>query len=187
MAAMDEAGQDASGTAGALHTGKPMEVVVSVNRISLEVTPQQRQAAADAIAQVRAALPGLAKLQPGERRELHGFGAANEVFARATIRALQAHPHLVPPNMDLAGAQADLDALDAVRPLLEAVRLLAAELGDTVALLGHDAVDFAYDGYQLLKVSGNSDNALDTLRRDIGAQFRRRRQGKPQLEAPAAG
>ena len=103
---MDDAGQDASGDAGALHTGKPMEVVVSVNRISLEVTPQQRQAAADAIAQVRAALPALARLQPGERRELHGFGAANEVFARATVRALQAHPQLVPANMDLTGAQA---------------------------------------------------------------------------------
>lgn len=158
---------------------------MSVNRISFSITPEQRQAAADAVAQLRAALPPLARLEPGEKRELHGFGAANEVFARATVRALQAHPQLVPPNLDLGGAQADLDALDALRPLLEAVRLLEAELEDTFALLGHDAVDFAYDGYQLLKVSGNSDNALDALRRDIGAQFRRRRQGKSRLEAPA--
>lgn len=158
---------------------------MSVNRISFALTPEQRQAAAEAVTLLRGALPPLAKLQPGEKRELHGFGAKNEVFARAAIRALQAHPQLVPANMDLAGAQADLDALDALRPLLEAVRLLQSELEDTVALLGHDAMDFAYDGYQLLKVSGGSDGALDQLRRDIGSQFLKRRRGTPAEPAVA--
>ena len=158
---------------------------MSINRITLVITPEQRQAASAGVAQVKAALPPLAKLQPGELRELHGFGAKNEVFARGIVRALQAHPQIVPANLDVAGAQADLDALDALRPLLEAVRLLHAELEDTVALLGHDVMDFAYDGYQLLKVSGGSDKALDDMRRDIGAQFSRTRRRTPATPEPA--
>jgi hypothetical protein len=163
-----------------------LEVVVSVNRISLVVTSQQRQSALDGLGQVRAALPGLGKLRPGERRELHGFGAKNEVFARGILRALQANPQVVPTSLDVAGAQADLDALDILRPLLEAVDLLQAELEDTVALLGHDAMDFAYDGYQLLKVSGGSDNSLDDMRRGLGSQFRRTRQAATPEPVPAA-
>lgn len=160
---------------------------MSVNRITLVITPEQRQAAATAMAQVKSALPALAKLQPGELRELHGFGAKNEVFGRGILRALQAHPHIVPATLDVAGAQADLDALDALRPLLEAVRLLHAELEDTVALLGHDLMDFAYDGYQQLKLAGSGDKGLDEMRRDIGAQFNRRRRPALTPEPVPAG
>ena len=148
---------------------------MSVNRITYVITPEQRQAATAGLAQARAALPPMAKLQPGELRELHGFGAKNEVFSRNVLRALQAYPHIVPATLDVPGAQADLDALDALRPLLEAVRLLHAELEDTVALLGHDVMDFAYDGYQQLKLAGSADSGLDDMRRDIAAQFNRRR------------
>ncbi|WP_119717923.1 hypothetical protein [Cognatilysobacter tabacisoli] len=158
---------------------------MSVNRITYVITPEQRQAATAGLAQARAALPPMAKLQPGELRELHGFGAKNEVFSRNVLRALQAYPHIVPATLDVPGAQADLDALDALRPLLEAVRLLHAELEDTVALLGHDVMDFAYDGYQQLKLAGSADDALDTMRRDIGAQFTRSRRRPAATPAPA--
>jgi ABC-type proline/glycine betaine transport system ATPase subunit len=159
---------------------------VSVNRITYVVTPEQRQAAAAGLVQTREALPAMVKLQPGEPRELHGFGPKNEVFARGILRAMQAHPEIVPATLDVPAAQADLDALDALRPLLEAVRLLHAELEGTVALLGHDVMDFAYDGYQQLKLAGSADNALDAMRRDIGAQFTRRRRAEPAPEpAPA--
>ena len=158
---------------------------MSVNRVSLVITPEQREAATSALAQVRSALSALVALESGVRRELHGFGAKNEVFARGTLRALQAHPQVVPPSLDVAGAQADLDAFDTLRPLLEAVTLLQAELEDTVALLGHDVMDFAYDGYQLLKVTGRSDSALDKARRELGSQFGNRRRAAQPEPAPA--
>ncbi|MFC3552251.1 hypothetical protein ACFOLC_14700 [Lysobacter cavernae] len=157
---------------------------MSVNRITLVITPEQRQAAAAGLAQVKSALPSLVVLQPGELRELHNFGAKNEVFGRGTVRALQAHPEIVPATLDVPGAQADLDALDALRPLLEAVRLLHAQLEDTAALLGHDVMDFAYDGYQLLKLTGGSDSSLDEMRRDLGSQFARKRRAAAPVPAP---
>lgn len=158
---------------------------MSENRISLVVTTEQRQAVLAAMAQALAALPGLVALAPGELRELHSFGAGNEVFGRGVLRALQAHPQIVPGNLDVAGTQADLDALDALRPLQEAVALLHSQLDDTVALLGHDVLDFAYDGYQLLKLSGNADNGLDGLRRELGSQFNKHRR-KVAEAAPVA-
>ncbi len=157
---------------------------MSVNRITLVITPEQRQAAAAALAQVKSALPALAMLQPGELRELHSFGAKNEVFGRGVVRALQAHPQIVPGTMDVPGAQMDLDALDALRPLLEAVRLLHAQLEDTAALLGHDVMDFAYDGYQLLKLTGGSDSSLDEMRRNLGSQFARSKRRATSSPAP---
>lgn len=160
---------------------------MSVNRITLVITPEQRQAATAGIAQASSALPLLIKLQPGELRELHHLGAKNEVFGRGVVRALQAHPEIVPATLDVPGAQADLDALDTLRPLLEAVRLLHAELEDTVALLGHDVMDFAYDGYQLLKLSGGANNPLDEMRRELGSQFSRRRRAASTPEPAPAG
>lgn len=159
---------------------------MSANRITLVITAEQLQAAADGIARVRAVFPALPRLEPGELRELHGFGAKNEVFSRGILRALQAHPQIVPSSMDMAGTQADLDALDALRPLLETVRQLHAELEDAAALLGHDVMDFAYAGYQQLKISGGSDSTLDQLRREIGAQFSRPRRRTANAPEPSA-
>ena len=43
------------------------------DRISLSVSQQQKQAALDGVAAVRAAVPGLIALAPGEGRELYHF------------------------------------------------------------------------------------------------------------------
>lgn len=152
---------------------------MSENRISLVVSPEQREAARSALVQLRAALPGLVSVEPGERRSLYPFVQKNEVFGRGILRTLESHPQIVPPSLDVPAARADLDALDALRPLLEEVQRLHAQLEDTVALLGHDVMDVAYDGYQQLKLSGAA-HGLEDLRRDLGAQFSRRRRSQPE-------
>lgn len=154
---------------------------MSSNRISLTVSSEQRQAAVAGLQQVSAALPGLVALEPGELKELHPFVNKRELFGRGVLRALEAHPQIVPPTLNVAGARADLDALDTLRPLLEEVRRLHAYLEGTVALLGHDVVDFAYEGYQQLKLSGASQG-LDELRKEIGTAFARTRRPAPVAE-----
>lgn len=152
---------------------------MSENRIAFVLNPEQREAARAALGQLRAALPGLVSAEPGERRTLYPFVQKNEVFGRGILRALENHPQIVPASLDVAAARADLDALDALRPLLEEVQRLHAQLDDTVALLGHDVMDVAYDGYQQLKLSGAA-HGLEDLRRDLGAQFSRRRRSQPE-------
>jgi len=150
---------------------------VPTNRISLAVSQAQRQAALDGIAQVRAAVPGLIALAPGESRELYHFVNRNELFGRGVVSALETHPQIVPPSLDVPGARADLDALDALRPVLAEVARLHSMLEDTVMLLGHDVMDVAYDGYQQLKLSGAA-HGLDNLRRELGSQFARARRSR---------
>ena len=158
---------------------------MSANRISITVTTEQRQGALDGVAAIRAAVPGLIALNPGEGRELYHFVNRNELFGRGVLSALEAHPQIVPPSLDVAGARADLDALDALRPVLAEVARLHAMLEDTVALLGHDVMDVAYDGYQQLKLSGAA-HGLEDLRRDLGSQFARaRRTRSEEVPEPA--
>ena len=96
-----------------------------------------------------------------------------------------AHPQIVPPSVNVAAAGADLDALDTLVPLLEEVRRLHSMLEDTVALLGHDVMDFAYEGYQLLKLTGDA-HGLEEQRKELGSQFSRRRRAQDAGQLPPA-
>ena len=156
---------------------------MSENRITLTVSHEQRDAALAGIAQAVATLPGLVTVHPSQVRELYHFVNKNELFARGVLRALEAHPRIVPPSLDVANARNDLDALDALRPVLEEVTRLQALLEGTVALLGHDVMDFGYEGYRHLKLSG-AEHGLENLRRELGNQFAKRSRRVVEEEAP---
>lgn len=162
---------------------KHKEMAVSQNLISLVVTEDQLASALAGLLQAEAALPGLISLEPGERKSLLHMGQKTEVFGRGTIRVLAQNPGIVPPSLDLAGAQADLATLDRLRPVLEAVQRLHARVEDTIAALGHDVMDVALDGYGQLKLSGDA-HGLEDLRKDLGARFSRARR-KDAVPQPA--
>jgi hypothetical protein len=166
-----------------VHTRNQQEVVVSENRITLTVTHDQRDTALAGIAQAVAALPGMVTVHPSQVRDLYHFVNKNELFARGVLRTLEAHPRIVPPSLDVAGARGDLDALDALRPVLEEVTRLQALLEGTVTLLGHDVMHFGYEGYRQLKVTG-AEHGLEDLRRDIGHQFSKRSRRAAEEEIP---
>ena len=155
---------------------------MSENRISLVISPEQRQTALAGVAQTSTALPGLVSVDPSELRELHHFVGKNETFARGMCRVLEAHPQILPPTLSVAEAKADIEAVDALRPLLDAVQRLHTQLEHTVALLGHDAMDFAYEGYKQLRMSA-AEHGLEEVRRELGQLFanrgRRRHEGNP--------
>ena len=157
---------------------------MSLNLISLDITAEQQAAALAALTQLEAALPGLLSLEPDERRKLLWMGDKSEVFCRQTIRVLGDNPQIVPPSLDLAGAQADLQTLDRLRPVLERLSRLHSQLDDTTSALGSDIMDVALDGYGQLKLSGAA-HGLDDLRREIGGRFARPSR-KPALSAAAA-
>ncbi|QSX77409.1 hypothetical protein [Agrilutibacter solisilvae] len=147
---------------------------MSQNLISITITQEQQEAALAAIAQLEAALPGLISLGTAERKTLHHMGHKSEVFARGTIRVLSQNPSIVPPSMDIAGAHQDLAAFDRLRPIQEILSRVNAMVASTSAALGHDLMDFAFDGYSQLKVSGAAQG-LEDLRRELGTRFSRRR------------
>ncbi|MGY3264388.1 hypothetical protein [Lysobacter sp. HA35] len=145
---------------------------MSQNLITLEVSYQQLETVRAALDQIEAALPGLISLDPADRRGLMIMGPKSESFARQTLRVLDENPKIVPPSMNVAEAKADLEAHDRLRPILERLQRLTSRVDDTVAALGSDAMDFALEGYGLIKLSGGAQG-LDELRRELGGRFKR--------------
>lgn len=155
---------------------------MSQNVISLTLSEQQLSQASQALDTLEQALASLVSLKVEDRRRLNKMGQKSEVFCRQTLKVLGQNPHIVPSSLDLAGAQADLLALDQLGPLLDRVQRLAERGRDTEMALGSDVMDVALEGYSLLKVSGKQQG-LDGLRAELATRWAKPRRA----EAEPAG
>ncbi len=140
------------------------------NLVSLNFSNEDLAAIDEAIATLKRVFAPLITLQPQQRRELTKMGDKSEVFARQAIGLVASNPQIVPPNLGLAEAQADLAALDALRPRLQQLRTLVERADDTEMALGSDLMAVALDAYGLLKVSGK-DEGLRHARRELSARW----------------
>lgn len=143
------------------------------NLVSLELSDEQLAQAENALSSLEEALSGLVSLKPIERRRLVKMGQKSEAFARQALRVLSQNPQVVPPGLDLAGAQADLVALERLAPLLDRLQQLAERGRDTEMALGSDIMDVALEGYGLLRVSGRQQG-LDGLRQELSSRWAKR-------------
>ena len=148
------------------------------NLISLEVTDPQVAMALDALAQLEGALSGLISLDAETRRRLTKMGQKSEVFCRQALSVLAQNPQIVPSSLNLREAQADLHALERLRPLLDRLQRLAERGQDTEIALGSDIMGVALEGYGLLKVSGKNQG-LDGLRRELSSRWAKSRRDEP--------
>ena len=147
---------------------------MSQNLVSLVLSNEQLAQAEQAVTTLEQALAGLVSLSIGERRRLPKMGQKSEVFCRQTLRVLAQNPQIVPPGLGLAEAQADLQALDQLAPLLNRLQRLAERGRDTEMALGADVMDVALEGYALLGVSGKQQG-LDGLRKQLSSRWARSR------------
>ena len=147
---------------------------MSQNIISLVLTDAQIKGAMDALTALEGALTGLISLDAEERRRLTKMGQKSEVFCRQAISVLAANPQIVPPSLHVADAQADLLALDHLRPVLDRLQKLAERGSDTEIALGSDIMAVALEGYGLLKVSGQNQG-LDGLRKELSSRWAKTR------------
>jgi len=115
-------------------------------------------------------LSGLIALNTNQRRKLARMGDKSEAFARQALNILAQNPQVVPPGLGLAAAQADLVALDQLRPVLSRLQRLTERASDSEIALGSDIMTVALQGYALLKVSGKNQG-LEGLRKELGARF----------------
>jgi hypothetical protein len=87
------------------------------------------------------------------------------------------NPEIVPPSLGLAEAQADLRALDQLRPLLARMQRLVERMADSEMALGSDAMTVALEGYGLLKLSGRN-KGLEGVSEALSARFARSRKAE---------
>lgn len=140
------------------------------NLVTLNFTDAQITAVNAALTELETQLAGLISLSVPVKRSVRKMGQKSEAFCRQTIRVLEQNPQIVPPNVSLADAVADLTALDALRPMMVRLSRLTDRASDTEIALGSDVMAMALQGYGLLKLTGRGEG-LDTLRQQLGERF----------------
>jgi hypothetical protein len=145
---------------------------MSQNLISLNVSDADYAEVDAALDTIEAKLAGLINLPNDMRRGLNKMGDKSEAFCRQTLVVLAQNPHVVPPGLDLAEAQRDLAALDALRSRTTRIRLLLGRAQDSEMALGSDVMTASLNGYAMLKVLGKG-SGLDALRKNMAARFSR--------------
>lgn len=148
------------------------------NLIDLTFSEEQLRAIDGAIAVLEANLGGLIALSAAQRMSLQKMGSAGEPFCRNTLSVLAQNPQIVPPSLGLSGAQADLHALDQLRPRGMRLKVLAGRVEDSEMALGSDVFAVARTGYNLIGVVGSSQG-LDGSHRELQPRYLRpKRTGK---------
>jgi hypothetical protein len=112
------------------------------------------------------------------RRRLRMMKAKRAEFGREMIRTMQQHPEMVPPGFDLAGAAADLDALERMERIDARIQQLATLSRDTRDALGSDVLAAADVGYRISKTFGPA-LGLGELLKDLKQRFSRPRKKNP--------
>ena len=157
---------------------------MSQNIIDFTLDDAQLAASLQALTDLETQLSGLVAMSTEQRRKLARMGDKSEAFCRQTLSVLAQNPQVVPPSLKLAEAQADLAALDRLRPLVLRLQRLAERANDTEVALGSDVMRCALDGYALLKVSGRNQG-LEGLRKELGSRFSRSARSSEGVPEPA--
>lgn len=157
---------------------------MSKNLATLNLSDAELSAIDSAIAELERLLSGLVALSASDKRRAAKLGEKSEYFCRETLRMLTENPQLVPPNLNLADALADLQARDTLRPRLMRLTRLLERGNDTDFALGSDAMAVALRGYSLVK-TGNDREGLAQLRKDLGTRFSKTRRTPPEEKKAA--
>lgn len=145
---------------------------MSQNLISIAWTDAELAEIDQALAVLESRFSELASLTAAQVRGLNKMGDKSEAFCRQTIHVMEMNPQILPPSFVLADTQADLHALDQLRPRLTRLQRLTDRASDTTTALGADLMAASLEGYALLKVSGKNQG-LESLRRELSARFRK--------------
>lgn len=94
------------------------------------------------------------------------MGDKSEAFCRRTLARLAQNPQIVPAGFDLAEAQADLAAVDALHPRLLRLRRLSERAEDSELALGCDVMVAALQGHALLEAAGCSEEQISLCEAD---------------------
>lgn len=149
------------------------------NLVTLNLSDTQLSIIDQSLSDLETQLVDLIAMNTAQRRSLARMGDKSETFCRQTLNVLTQNPQIVPPSVNVTGAQADLVALDRLRPRLQRLLRLTERATDTEIALGSDVMNCALQGYALLKVSGKNQG-LEGLRRELGTRFAKSpRQAEP--------
>lgn len=141
-----------------------MDVRLSEMRLSLTFAAEDLAAVDAALDALESRLVMLISLRPDSHPGLARMGEKSEAFCRRTLMAMAAQPQAMVPDLDLAAAQADLAAADALHPRLVRLRRLAERAEDTELALGSDVMVAALQSHAWLEAAGCVQETLELRR-----------------------
>ncbi len=142
------------------------------NLMALALSGDDLDAVDAALTTLESRLAGLISLRVETHCGIARMGDKSETFCRQTLASVAQHPQIVPPGFDLAEAQADLAAADALHPRLLRLRRLTERAEDSELALGCDVMVAALQGDALLKAAGRAE-WMEEVRQGLLARFDR--------------
>lgn len=155
------------------------------NLVNLTLSDAQAQNIETALVTLETELAGLISLSQTDKRRMHKMGVKNESFSRQALQVVSQNPQMVPANIPVGDALADIKLLDQLRPWLTRLTRLCDRGNDTDAALGNDIMAVALQAYGLLKLTGRGEG-METLRRELSGVFSGGRRS-PKGESGEAG
>lgn len=131
-----------------------MDVRLSETKLSLTFAAEDLAAVDAALDALESRLAMLISLRPDIQLGLARMGEKSEAFCRRTLTTMAAQPQAMVPGLELAAAQADLAAADALHPRLVRLRRLAERAEDTELALGSDVMVAALQSHAWLEAAG---------------------------------
>ncbi len=141
-----------------------MDVRLSEARLSLTFAAEDLAAVDAALDALELRLAMLISLRPDIQLGLARMGEKSEAFCRRTLTAMAVQPQMMVPEFDLAAAQADLAAADALHPRLVRLRRLAERAEDTELALGSDVMVAALQSHAWLEAAGCVQETVELRR-----------------------
>ena len=142
------------------------------NLINLTLTQTQIANVDAALTTLENELAGLIALSGSAKRHMRKMGTKSESFSRQALHVVSQNPTMIPANIPVADAIADLQMLDQLRPRLSRLTRLTERANDTDAALGNDIMTVALQAYGLLKLTGGAAG-MESQRRELSGVFSR--------------
>lgn len=155
------------------------------NLINLSLSDAQLANVDAALATLEAEFAGLVALSVRQKRSMLRMGERSESFSRQALQVISQNPQMIPANIPVASAVADLKLLDQLRPRIVRMTRLCQRANETDAALGNNVMAVALKSYSLLKLTGRTEG-VEELRRDLSTRFSRSKRAKPSEEGKAA-
>jgi hypothetical protein len=149
-----------------------------MNPISANLTPEDRDAIAQAIVTIKKHLPFLVDLVGDERARLPKMGDRSRAFVSKALEVANQNSEFLPRSFDVEEMRKDLLLFDDLSALMMTLAQLQDMVEDTCLVVGSEAYTSALTIYSYAKKSGQATNGLEPLVNEMGQRFRRTRKTK---------
>lgn len=153
------------------------------NRIDLTITQDQVDKVLAALKTIEEAIPGLIELTPEQRKGMARYSDKDLGFILKALSIAEQHPEILPPSFKLDEMRRDVDALQKLSTLFQAITRVAGIIGDSRYAAAGESQGHGRSVYQFVKTHNSLTGGLEDALDDLGKHFNRSKPAKPDKPA----